>query len=112
LAGYMLQQRIDGHEIGVWLTACQSHQRAKCNITKTYESGGAFTHCLINSIWQHGGLITNGELIEDVSEQFSRYLCGYDASTLQLYSLLDYQQPGLYGSQRQSDRLFFGVPPL
>jgi hypothetical protein len=53
--------------------------------------------------------VTNWELIVHVSQRFFKYLYGYDPYTLQLYNLLDFQQPRLYESEWQSNGLFFGA---
>jgi hypothetical protein len=68
LAGYMLQQRINGHELGVCLTACQSYQIAKCNMGLGYGFSGAFTNVLICSIYQHHGYVPSITVVTGVKK--------------------------------------------
>jgi hypothetical protein len=64
--------------------------------------GGIFTNHLIRAIRDSNGLISNKELIQDVTHRMAAAVVA-SSSTLN-------QHPGLYGTKEHGLRLFFGKP--
>ncbi|GAU35079.1 hypothetical protein TSUD_70020 [Trifolium subterraneum] len=91
-AYHRLQRKLDGHKVGLLLSACQSDEFGQ-QFLPPNGIGGKFTSLMIYVVYHSRGHITNQELICDVTQQLS---------------MESPQHPGLYATEEQRDRLFFG----
>jgi hypothetical protein len=106
-----LQHRLEGHEVGLLLSACQTREFARQDIPST-GIGVVFTSLMIETLFNFYGNITNRNLIREVSECMSRVPCTTNPHTGEIrdFYVGDFQHPGLYGTHEQTDRLFLRGP--
>jgi hypothetical protein len=94
-----LLERLGGKKVGILLSSGQSKE---ISIENEDGHGGFFTNHLISAIRAKSGLISNRELIVDVTQRMS--------DVVKLSGVTLTQHPGLYGTEEHALRQFFGGP--